>query len=153
MNGLFLRPVEERDLVAFFEQQNEPEALLMTASEPRDREAFSARWRTLAGDPAVVRRTIVFESRAAGYVARFERAGEPEVCYWLGREFWGRGIATAALAAFLEEFPERPLYARVIKANPASRRVLEKCGFALIGEDVFTNARGEPTPEFVFRLD
>jgi RimJ/RimL family protein N-acetyltransferase len=48
----------------------------------------------------------------------------------------------------------RPLYARVVKDNIASLRVLEKCGFARIGEDKgFANARGEEVEEFILRLD
>jgi RimJ/RimL family protein N-acetyltransferase len=53
------------------------------------------------------------------------------VGYWVGREFWGRGIATRALAAFLDEVSERPIYAGVADTNLASIRVLEKCGFTV----------------------
>jgi RimJ/RimL family protein N-acetyltransferase len=51
------------------------------------------------------------------------------VGYWIGREFWGRGLATRALSAFLHEVEERPIYAGVAETNVASIRVLEKCGF------------------------
>jgi RimJ/RimL family protein N-acetyltransferase len=44
-------------------------------------------------------------------------------------------VATAALAAFLAIEPTRPLYAYVAGHNLASRRVLEKCGFAPRDED------------------
>jgi len=49
--------------------------------------------------------------------------------YWIGREFWGRGVGTAALAAFVAEVKERPLHAFVAKHNVGSIRVLEKCEF------------------------
>ena len=49
--------------------------------------------------------------------------------YWVGREFWGRGVATAALAVFVAEVKERPLHAFVAKHNVGSIRVLEKCQF------------------------
>jgi Acetyltransferase (GNAT) domain len=56
--------------------------------------------------------------------------GEREVTYWIGRSYWGKGIATGALKAFLAVDQSRPLHARVAYDNVASHRVLEKCGFA-----------------------
>ena len=57
--------------------------------------------------------------------------------YWLGEEFWGRGIMTEAVAAFtdfcFENFPLRRIYAEVFANNPASARVLEKTGFIFEG--------------------
>jgi RimJ/RimL family protein N-acetyltransferase len=54
-----------------------------------------------------------------------------EVGYWIDRAFWGRGVATEALSAFLCLEHIRPLYAGVAKHNVASIRVLQKCGFTL----------------------
>jgi RimJ/RimL family protein N-acetyltransferase len=63
------------------------------------------------------------------------RKGTAEVGYWLGQGFWGRGIATGALKAFttygFETVGLRRIFARVLGWNPASARVLEKCGFFL----------------------
>lgn len=57
--------------------------------------------------------------------------------YWLGEEFWGRGIMTEAVAAFsdfcFENFPLRRIYAEAFANNPASARVLEKAGFVFEG--------------------
>lgn len=57
--------------------------------------------------------------------------------YWLGEEFWGRGIVTEAVATFtdfcFENFPLRRIYAEVFANNPASARVLEKAGFVFEG--------------------
>ena len=64
--------------------------------------------------------------------------------YWIGREYWGRGVATAALRSLLEVIPERPLHPLVAAGNAGSIRVLEKCGFVRDGED---------EEGFVFRLD
>ncbi|MFP4274669.1 MAG: GNAT family N-acetyltransferase, partial [Paracoccaceae bacterium] len=66
--------------------------------------------------------------------------GEAEIGYWLGRAYWGRGWATAAVglatrAALRAPDAPRALVARVHDANPASARVLEKCGFAPAGPD------------------
>jgi RimJ/RimL family protein N-acetyltransferase len=64
-------------------------------------------------------------------------AGSAEIGYWLGEPYWGRGIMSAALAAFTSfafaEFRLRRLYALVLEWNPASMRVLEKCGYAREG--------------------
>jgi RimJ/RimL family protein N-acetyltransferase len=89
----------------------------------------------------------------AGYVASFQRLGIPEVCYWIGREYWGKGLATRALAELLGQVTVRPLYARVARDNLASIRVLEKCGFTISGEDRgFSNSRGVEVEEFILSL-
>jgi RimJ/RimL family protein N-acetyltransferase len=65
-----------------------------------------------------------------------EESGGFEVGYWVGKSYWGRGIATAALNALLADcsFPESTrVVARVVEKNLASQRVLEKCGFSPIG--------------------
>jgi RimJ/RimL family protein N-acetyltransferase len=81
------------------------------------------------------------------------RSGQPEVTYWIGKEYWGNGVATRALSAFLESARVRPLHARAAKDNVASLRVLEKCGFVITGEDKgFSNARGEEVEEFILTL-
>jgi len=69
------------------------------------------------------------------------------------KNYWGKGIATKALAAFPGHVKARPLYAHVAKHNIASIRVLEKCGFTICGEDKgFSNARGEEVEEFILTL-
>ena len=80
-------------------------------------------------------KTIVSEGEVAGNVLSFERAGKQLVGYWLGREYWGRGLATQALAELVEELAVRPLYAEVATTNIGSIRVLEKCGFTVVGSD------------------
>ncbi len=60
-----------------------------------------------------------------------------EIGYWLGRRWWGRGLATAAVSHFVpwvhETFGFVRLFAEVFETNPASMRVLEKCGFVREG--------------------
>ena len=60
-----------------------------------------------------------------------------ELGYWLGEEFWGRGIMTAAVQRICREGFERfdlvRIYAEPFASNTASRRVLEKAGFTLEG--------------------
>jgi RimJ/RimL family protein N-acetyltransferase len=78
---------------------------------------------------------------------------ERQVGYWLGREFWGKGIASESLKQFLGVVKTRPLYGMVAKHNSASKRVLEKCGFKVIGEDKYVNIAKEEVEEYVLRLD
>jgi len=60
-----------------------------------------------------------------------------EIGYWLGKEFWGRGITTDALRAVTDyafsEFEICRLFAHVFDWNPASARVLEKVGYQFEG--------------------
>ena len=82
-----------------------------------------------------------------------ERSG-PGARYWIGRSYWGKGIATDALTAFLAVDRSRPLNARVASDNVASRRVLEKCGFRVIAtERNVAEGRSAEIEELVLRLD
>jgi RimJ/RimL family protein N-acetyltransferase len=91
--------------------------------------------------------------QVAGDIGSFVVAGEREVGYWLGRDFWGKGTATKALSLFLSQVEERPLFAHVAKDNQASLRVLEKCGFLIAGDDQMkSEVTGEVIEEYVMRL-
>ncbi|MFN8597171.1 MAG: GNAT family protein [Anaerolineae bacterium] len=132
---IFLRDVIASDLPIFFEQQLDPVANDMAGFPARDREAFMAHWAKNLPNASNIHKTILHGDQVAGNIVSWEHDGEREVGYWLGREFWGKGIATQALAAFLEIVTARPLYAHVVKYNVASIRVLEKCGFVFEGEN------------------
>ena len=125
-----------------------------TVKDPIDREAFITHWHRILGDPTIIIKTIIFRGHVAGYVLSYEEAGQPEVSYWIGKAYWGKGIATRALSAFLEHGNQvRPIYARVAKDNIGSLRVLEKCGFKVIGEEKgYANARREEIAELVLEL-
>jgi RimJ/RimL family protein N-acetyltransferase/mannose-6-phosphate isomerase-like protein (cupin superfamily) len=132
---VLLRDVRRGDLRSFFEHQLDPEASRMAGFPTRNRKSFLAHWEKVLGDESVVKQTILFDGEVAGNVVSFLHAGEREVGYWIGREFWGRGVATRALAEFLRLEVRRPLYANVVRHNVASVRVLENCGFRISGED------------------
>ena len=132
MNRILLRPVMESDLPIFYLHQADEEAARMADFPTRGEEAFYAHWHKIMVEPANILRTVVFEGQVAGNMVSFIMQGKREVGYWLGREFWGKGIATAALKLFLQEIAERPLYGVTAKSNPASARVLEKNGFELV---------------------
>ena len=127
--GVHLRDVADDDIAIFFEYQHDPEANRMAAFPARDPDAHLAHWRRILGDPSVLNRTILIDGNVAGSIASFEQAGRREVGYWIGRDYWGQGVATRALSAFLDLDRTRPLYAHVVTHNTGSIRVLEKNGF------------------------
>jgi RimJ/RimL family protein N-acetyltransferase len=82
----------------------------------------------------------------------------PQLAYWLGVPWWGQGYATEAARALVDAFfaytPARDLTACARVVNPASRRVLEKCGFAFQGSGFKEfRARGGFMPVDHLRLD
>jgi RimJ/RimL family protein N-acetyltransferase len=148
-----LRDVVESDLDAFYEQQRDPEASAMAVFPSRERKAFDAHWRRVLGDDSVVKKTIDSDGEVAGHVLCWQQDGRRLVGYWLGREFWGRGLATAALAELVDELPHRPLHAWVARANVGSIRVLEKCGFVPVARRAEHDEHaGEVVEEVLFEL-
>ncbi len=112
-----------------------------------------AHWTKILADETNVLKTILFDGQVAGNIVSWLQSGEREVGYWLGREYWGKGIATRALTAFLEHVKSRPLYAHVAKHNLASIRVLEKCGFTITGGDkVVSRTDDEAVEELILTL-
>lgn len=153
---IVLRDMTEDDLPTFYEHQLDPDANYMaafTSKDPQDRDAFKAHWTKIMADDSIIIKTILFDGQVAGHILSHGWFGEPEVSYWIGKEFWGKGIATVALFIFLDHYKTRPLYARAAKDNAASLRLLEKCGFTVTGEDEgFSNARGEQVEEYILKL-
>jgi RimJ/RimL family protein N-acetyltransferase len=152
-----LREIRDEDLDVLFEQWADPVAAHMaafTAPEHMDREAFERRSARLRADKKVIHRVIVVDGEVAGTIGSWGDPGEREVTYWIGRSYWGKGIATSALEELLSVDPSRPIHARVAHDNVASRRVLEKCGFRVIATDRgFAEARSSEIEEVVLRLD
>ncbi len=121
----------------------------MVDFKSRDRAAFDQHWAKILASGTGLIRTIVITSdvspeppvvvasgvspesaeHVAGNIVSWDSDGKREIGYWLDRAYWGRGVATAALAIFLRLEQTRPLYAGVAKHNVASVRVLQKCGF------------------------
>jgi RimJ/RimL family protein N-acetyltransferase len=125
----------------------------MAAFPSRDGDSFQAHWAKILADPNVVARTVVLDGKVAGNLVCWEASGERLVGYWLGRSFWGQGIASRALAKFIASIATRPLHARVARHNLASIRVLEKAGFHCVGERrAAAPTGGEAVDEFLFTL-
>ena len=144
-----LRPVEDADLPVFLVHEQDPDSLAMAVYTPRTPEAFYAQWATIRANPDCILRSILVDGILVGRMMTWVHDGEREVGYWIGRDFWGRGYATAALRLLLEEVTERPVVAHVALHNIGSRRVLEHCGFRVVVEGVAEDG----VPGRTFRLD
>ncbi|MFI1279670.1 GNAT family N-acetyltransferase [Streptomyces sp. NPDC020858] len=142
-----LRETTDGDLAVFWEQSTDPALLRMAALTREyhyDRGRFDAHWEKVRGDPAVTPRTVLADGVVVGHAAVFGPPEEREVTYVIGREHWGRGIATRALAELIRLEDTRPLHAGAAADNAGSIRVLEKCGFTVTGcVREFALARGE----------
>lgn len=152
-----LREVRDEDVGIFFEHMQEDEAVRMAgfvSKAWKDRAAHEAHWARIRANPEISIRTILVDGAVAGHVASFVMMGDREVTYWIDRTWWGRGIATEALRQFLGIVRERPIHGRAAHDNAGSLRVLEKCGFRVVGSDRgFAPGRGEEIDEVVMRLD
>ena len=152
-----LRPMEDSDLDAIFQQTADPESVRMaafTAGDQADRAAFLDRISRIRADTNVWHRVIDVDGAVAGTIGSFRVDDRREVTYWVDRTQWGRGIASAALRILLAEIDERPLYARAASDNVGSLRVLEKAGFRRVGVNRgFAPGRGEEIEETILRLD
>ena len=123
------------DLLILFEHQKDPASVELANVPARDLKAHLAHWHRVLEDETIIKRTIIVDHDVAGHVVSWEQDGQRNTGYWLGQDFWGKGIATAALAQFLEIDKTRPLHAYVSNHNTGSLRVLEKCGFTIELED------------------
>ncbi len=153
-----LRPLEDRDLDAIYQQVTDPDSVRMaafTAEDQTDRRAFLNRMSRVRADASGSYRVIDVDGAIAGTIASFRIDNQLEVTYWVDRTQWGKGIASAALQILLAETAERPLYARAASDNVGSLRVLEKAGFRRVGVDRdFAPGRGEEIEETILlRLD
>ena len=87
------------------------------------------------------------------------REGEPLVGYWVGKPYWNQGICTEALKMVVRHVCKSTSISSLISGhfvdNPASGRVMEKCGFVATGETYFdeTQYQGKGKPIRVLRLE
>ena len=135
MTKINLRPVTEADLPILFEQQLDLEAVAMSAYPSKDRGEFMRHWEGILKNKSITARAIIYKEKVAGQIVCWKEGKyEQRIGYWIGKEFWGRGIASAAVAELLKLVKTRPLYAEVANQNIRSKRVLEKNGFELLEE-------------------
>jgi ribosomal-protein-alanine N-acetyltransferase len=152
-----LRPTEVKDLDILFEFQLDKEGGYLAAfmpKDPTDKRAYLNKHKALLNDPTVNNQTILVDNIVVGSIARFVMDGVTEITYWIDRKFWGQGIATKALKAFLDIERTRPIRGRIAFDNIGSQKVLGKCGFVKTGSDKgFANARQAVIEEFIYQLD
>jgi ribosomal-protein-alanine N-acetyltransferase len=152
-----LRKTEPRDFETLFIHQLDEEAAYRAAfvnENWNDKDAYLAKWTRLLTDPTVNSWSIIIDNKVAGSVLTWELNGEPQISYGLGKEYWNRGIVTHALQQFLAITPVRPLFGRVAFDNIASAKVLTKCGFKKINEELsYAHARKKEIVEIVFLLE
>jgi len=144
-----LREVTDADVEIFYEYQRDPIAVEMSAFPSREKEAHLQHWARLQADETNITRTILFGDQVAGSIGSWVQDNKRWVGYWIGREHWGKGVATRALRTFVDLLGERPLFAHVARHNLGSIRVLEKCGFEAQSEE--TGPDG--IVELLMRLD
>ncbi len=137
MAKIHLRSVTEADLSILFQQQLDPEAIALSAYPSKDRGEFTRHWEGILKNKNVTAQAIIYKEKVAGHIICWKEGRyEQRIGYWIGKEFWRRGIASAAVAEFLSKIKIRPLFAEVANHNSGSKRVLEKNGFTLHDQGV-----------------
>lgn len=153
-----LRAPERRDARKIAQLANDFDIVRMTSRMPfpytlRDAEAFISRCEQRDWGRDATFAIDVEDEGVAGVLGFFTNAhGELEVGYWLGRPYWGRGLATEALKGALgwacRDWRKRCITAGHFEDNPVSATVLIKAGFLYTGvvRSQPSLARGEPAP-------
>ena len=145
-----LRDVRPSDIERFYDYQADPVSNEMAGVSARDRAAHEAHWAEVRQDPANVQRTIVDDDVVVGNIASFVMDGHRQIGYRIGREHWGRGIASQAVQLFVADVElRRPLFGHVLETNLGSLRVLHKAAFVEVSRQLL---EGDPAPEIVLQL-
>lgn len=136
-----LRRTTEADVRMLHALELDEASNKLAGTKPRDWPTFQARWAEILADvdgsaTGVTPRVILADGVLVGAVNISPQDGYDSIGYWIGREHWGRGIATCAVALMLSEFTRRPLYATAAGHNHPSIRVLEKNGFEIVSRSV-----------------
>ena len=126
VDGLLLRAVREDDLPTFFEHQQDSTAVAMAAVAAREDDEFATHWSKILADPNVITRTVVIEGQIAGNVVSWLHGSKRLVGYWIGRDYWGEGVATAC-PGLLRRRGRRPSAVRACRGG-------ERCVFPGVGE-------------------
>lgn len=154
---MILRDMTEADFDVLFDIQDDDIAQHMagfTSPDGGERDSYVAKCRKILADDKITNKVILVNDEIVGSVASFVVEGDTEVTYWIRRDLWGRGIATAALAELLREVTVRPLLARAAADNAGSASVLLRNGFTRVGEETsYAEARAAEITEYIYRLD
>jgi RimJ/RimL family protein N-acetyltransferase len=128
---------DEELLVSYLNEECVTKYLSARLPQPYTKEA--AAWWVSTGSKMCIVKAITNNGVLVGSISampgEFERQKSAEVGYWIAKPYWGKGIASEALAEFSKTLFLNTdivrLYAPVFEGNAASARVLEKCGFKL----------------------
>lgn len=155
MSDIKLRDTTAEDLDRIFTLENDAEAARQMNFPLRTREQFMRHWNEkILGAPDTISKVVLVDGEVAGNIGCWDADGERFIGYWFGRRYWGRGIGTTAVRAFVEAVGYRPLYADPALRNTGSVRLLEKCGFTRVGSEMVPNHYGEGEVEHVMlKLD
>ncbi|MDD8061209.1 MULTISPECIES: GNAT family N-acetyltransferase [Shewanella] len=136
--NIYLKDVSEQDLSLLFDFQNDPIANKMADVPAREREAFYQHWQqNIFSNQHSMAIGIWHNNLLVGHLVSWVNlelatVDEPEVRligYWIGREYWGQGIATNALKMFLQHYIKSPVYAYIDAQNQGSLKVAQANGF------------------------
>ena len=152
-NRIVLRPWRESDAETLFKWASDPDV------GPR---AGWAPHKSVEESLEIIR--TVFHVGAMGYGPSCEcdlpaREGEPLIGYWVAKPYWNRGICTEALQLMLDHIRQKTDIKSLISGhfvdNPASGRVMEKCGFIPTGETCIDEKQyqGKNRPIRILRLE
>ena len=97
-----IRETLESDWPILFENQRDPASSAMAGVPAREWDAYIAHQRKISADETGLQQTILYDGQVAGDLVSFLHDGQREVGYRIGQEYWGKGIATRALALFLD---------------------------------------------------
>jgi RimJ/RimL family protein N-acetyltransferase len=157
---LTLRAPRHEDVKAIAVLANDRRIAENTARIPHpygvdDAEQFVATVNARDGEVCFV---ILLDGKLIGGCGIDPRDDAPELGYWLGARFWGRGFATEAVRAVIDhafgDLQHETLQAGARVSNPVSRRVLEKCAFQWTGVRLTRiRAINSAAPVDRFRLD
>ncbi len=157
---LMLRAARHEDAKAMAALANDLRIAANTARIPHpygvaDAEQFIETVNRQDGEATFV---IMLDGTLIGACGVDPRQGVPEIGYWLGVSSWGHGYATEAVRAVIDhafgDLGHEALQAGARISNPASRRLLEKCGFQWTGVGLYRiRAINSSAPVDRFRLD
>ena len=147
-----LRMLEPSDANAMTAMMQNWNVLRMLSSPPHpytlaDAEGFIASRRRQGNTPEDCTYAIVVDDTLAGVVGIHPNLeDQPVLGYWLGEQFWGKGLMSEAVELMVDRYFETSqadaLYCAAFLENPASIRIQEKIGFTQIGEtEIFSKSR------------
>lgn len=164
---ILLRPWRESDAAALFRYASDPEVGPRAGWPPHQSEKESREIiRTVFHNDSTWAICLKESGEPIGTIGYApcdgnslpSREGEPLVGYWVGKPYWNKGICTEALQLMLEYIRKHTDIQSLISShfvdNPASGRVMEKCGFVPTGETCVDEAfAGSDRPMRVLRLE